>query len=45
MDGATIFIYILSATFFGLIAYLAVLSRSDRADAVKLEDKKPRHAA
>ena len=45
MDGATIFIYVLSATFLGLIAYLAVLSRRRRADAANLEDKNPRKVA
>ena len=45
MDGATIFIYVLSATFFGLITYLAVLSRRSRADTAQLEEKKPRNVA
>ena len=45
MDGATIFIYVLTATFFGLIAYLAVLSRRRRADVTELEDKNDRKAA
>jgi hypothetical protein len=45
VDAATIFIYVLSATFFGLIAYLAVLSRRHRADAGKLENKKPKKVA
>jgi len=45
VDGATIFIYVLSATFFGVIAYLAVLSRRNRADAAHLGEKKPRNVA
>jgi hypothetical protein len=45
VDGGTIFIYVLTATFFGVIAYLAVLSRRRRTDAAKLEDKRPRKVA
>jgi len=45
VDGGTIFIYVLSATFFGLIAYLAVLSRRRSANAAKFEDKRPRKVA
>jgi hypothetical protein len=45
VDGTTIFIYVLSATFFGLIAYLAILSRRHRTDVANLENKKPRNVA
>jgi preprotein translocase subunit SecG len=45
VDGATIFIYVLSGLFFGLIAYLAVLSRRNHATAVKSDEKTPRSAA
>jgi len=45
VDGASIFVYVLSATFFGLIVYLAVLSRSHDVEGVKPEGKKPRNVA
>jgi hypothetical protein len=46
VDGATIFVYVLSATFFGLIFYLARLSRrSHTADNVTPKESKPRKAA
>jgi len=45
VDGGTIFIYVLSAAFFSLIVYLAILSRRHHADAVKPEDQKPRKVA
>lgn len=55
MDGGTIFIYLLSATFLGSIAYLAITSRR-RNSGIKQEapwnteareqgDQKPRSAA
>jgi hypothetical protein len=57
VDGATIFVYVLSATFFGFIALLAVTSRrrhhaeaikpeaQRNIESLKSEDKKPRNAA
>jgi hypothetical protein len=48
VDGATIFVYVLAATFLGLIVYLARLSRRSHievAENVTAKDSKPRKAA
>jgi hypothetical protein len=51
VDGATIFVYVLAATFFGLVVYLARLSRrshaehAEHAENVTAKDNKPRKAA
>jgi hypothetical protein len=45
VDGATVFVYVLSATFLGLIVYLAALSRRHHAEGLKPEDKKPQNVA
>jgi hypothetical protein len=48
VDGATIFVYILAATFLGLIFYLARLSRRshvENAENGTAKDSKPRKAA
>jgi hypothetical protein len=46
MDAADIFVYALSATYLGLIVFLAVLSRrQSAARSAESEDKTPRKAA
>jgi hypothetical protein len=47
VDGATIFVYVLTATFVGVIVYLARLSRRSRSQdqSVTQEETKPRKAA
>ena len=46
VDGATVFVYVLAATFFGLVFYLARLSRrSHTAENVTPKESKPRKAA
>jgi hypothetical protein len=48
VDGATIFVYVLAATFFGLVVYLARLSRrshAEHAENVTAKENKPRKAA
>ena len=46
VDAADVFVYALSATYLGLIVFLAVLSRRQTpAQSAKSEDKAPRKAA
>jgi hypothetical protein len=42
VDGATIFVYVLTATFVGLIIYLARLSRRSEGQNVAPQESKPR---
>ena len=45
MDAGNIFVYVLSATFLGVIVYLARLSRRSQGQNVTQEESKPRKAA
>jgi hypothetical protein len=46
MDGATIFVLVLTAAFFGFIAYLSIKSHcNEGSQEVKSEDTKPRNVA